>query len=181
MAERRNSTLVECARSMLYQQSVPQFFWAEADLLHFESGLPRPQRHMKCGMAEGLIKDILGCSEPTLFYAHVPAQQRSKLDATSTECCMLGYSSVSKAYRLFDLTSKKIIESGDVHFYELKKCNWTSWYNTEIDKSFEPESNLQKFLMKEPPVIEDVREIEVDDEEYSEDDDYAPIERRTRS
>lgn len=49
---------------------------------------------------------------------------RKKLDKRSTKCVLLGVSEVSKAYRLFDPITHKIIISKDVIFDEADKWNW---------------------------------------------------------
>lgn len=52
---------------------------------------------------------------------HIPKEKRSKLEPKSVECIFLGYSSVSKAYRLYNNETKKIIVSRDVIFFEDKR------------------------------------------------------------
>lgn len=47
-------------------------------------------------------------------YAHVPKEQRKKLDDKGVKCIFIGYSSKSKAYSLYDPIDKKIIISRDV-------------------------------------------------------------------
>lgn len=47
-----------------------------------------------------------------------------KLDAKSLKCVLLGVSEESKAYRLFDPISKKIIVSRDVVFEEDQEWSW---------------------------------------------------------
>jgi hypothetical protein len=59
-----------------------------------------------------------------LAHVHVPDQRRIKLDDKSILCVLLGVSDESKAYRLFDPVSKKIIVSRDVVFEETKGWNW---------------------------------------------------------
>ena len=51
-------------------------------------------------------------------YAHVPKEQRKKMDDKGVKCIFIGYSSESKAYRLYDPITKKIIISRDVEFIE---------------------------------------------------------------
>lgn len=57
-------------------------------------------------------------------HVHVPDQNRSKLDDKSVKCVLLGVSDESKAYRLFDPVSKKIIVSRNVVFEENESWNW---------------------------------------------------------
>ena len=57
---------------------------------------------------------MFGC----VAYAHVPKEQRKKLDDKGVKCIFTGYSSKSKAYRLYDPINKKIIISRDVEFLE---------------------------------------------------------------
>lgn len=63
---------------------------------------------------------IFGC----IAYAHVPESQRRKLDNRSAKCVVLGVSEESKAYKLFDPMTRKVIVSRDVVFDEAKKWNW---------------------------------------------------------
>ena len=56
-------------------------------------------------------------------YAHVPKEQRKKLDNKGVKCIFIGYSSESKAYRLYDPLNNKMILSRDVEFLENQ-----SWY-----------------------------------------------------
>jgi len=58
----------------------------------------------------------LGC----LAHVHVPNATRGKLDDTSFLCILLGVSSESKAYRLFDPKTKRIVVSKYVLFEEEK-------------------------------------------------------------
>ena len=59
---------------------------------------------------------VFGC----LAHVHVPDQIRIKLDNKNTQCVLLGVSDESKAYRLIEPFSKKIIVSRDVVFEEHK-------------------------------------------------------------
>ena len=51
---------------------------------------------------------------------HIPKEKRRKLDPKSVECIMVGYSSESKAYRLFNPQTENVIISRDVVFLEKK-------------------------------------------------------------
>jgi hypothetical protein len=51
-------------------------------------------------------------------YAHVPKELRRKLDDRSEKCIFLGYNDQSKAYKLYNPVTKKVIISRDVEFKE---------------------------------------------------------------
>jgi hypothetical protein len=51
-----------------------------------------------------------------LAHAHIPDQKRSKLDDKIKKFVLMGVSDKSKAYKLYDPISKKIIISKDVIF-----------------------------------------------------------------
>jgi hypothetical protein len=63
---------------------------------------------------------VFGC----LAFVHVPDVNRKKLDSRITKCVLLGVSEESKAYKLYDPASKRIIVSGDVVFEESKGWEW---------------------------------------------------------
>ncbi|KAG7527891.1 hypothetical protein ISN45_Un206g000010 [Arabidopsis thaliana x Arabidopsis arenosa] len=48
----------------------------------------------------------------------VPGEQRNKLDAKSTRCMFLGYSTTQKGYKCYDPTSNRTFVSRDVKFLE---------------------------------------------------------------
>lgn len=64
---------------------------------------------------------IFGC----IAYAHVPDEKRKKLDDNSEKCVFLGVSEHSKAYKLFNPFTKKIVISREVVFDEESMWNWT--------------------------------------------------------
>ena len=42
-------------------------------------------------------------------YAHIPKDERSKLENKATKCCFLGYGSVTKGYKMYDVESKSCL------------------------------------------------------------------------
>ena len=58
----------------------------------------------------------------------MPDNKRTKLDDKSFSCVLLGISEESKAYRLYDHISQKIIISRDVVFEENKNWDWDKKY-----------------------------------------------------
>ncbi|KAK3725314.1 hypothetical protein QZH41_002591 [Actinostola sp. cb2023] len=123
VAERLNRTLVESVRSMLVQAKLPQKFWVEAlntaVYLHNRS----PTRSLE-GLTPyeawtGSKPDVsnlkcFGCTA----YAHIPKDERKKLDPKARKCVFLGYGTDTKAYRLFDVERQRVIYSRDVKFDE---------------------------------------------------------------
>ena len=59
---------------------------------------------------------VFGCDA----YAHIPKDERTKFDAKTRKCIMVGYGMVTKGYRLYDI-KEKILRSRDVHFNESAK------------------------------------------------------------
>ncbi|GAA0182535.1 hypothetical protein LIER_42303 [Lithospermum erythrorhizon] len=57
---------------------------------------------------------VFGC----IAYAHIPKDERTKLDFKSRQCVFLSYGDEKIGYKLYDLTNKKIIRSRDVSFRE---------------------------------------------------------------
>ena len=53
---------------------------------------------------------IFGC----VAYTHVPDEFRRKLDNKGEKCIFIGYSDELKAYKLYNLITKKVIINRDV-------------------------------------------------------------------
>ena len=51
-------------------------------------------------------------------YAHVPKQNRKKLDSRTCKCIMVGYMEGTKAYQLWDPSTRSVVTSHDVIFDE---------------------------------------------------------------
>ena len=62
----------------------------------------------------------------------MPDNNRTKLDDKSLSCVLLGVSEESKAYRLYDPTSQRIIISQDVVFEEEMNWDWDKIYEGSI-------------------------------------------------
>ena len=74
-------------------------------------------------------------------YAQVPKEKITKLEEASERCIFIGYSSVSKGYRLYNLKTKKVIISRGVVFYE--KAFW-NWQNDNVGEKIVPTVLLKK-------------------------------------
>ena len=123
VAERMNRTLVEATRAMLINANLPQKFWAEAlstaaylrnrSPTKAVSGMtPHELLTGEKPRVDGLR--VFGCQS----FAHVPKDERKKLDSKSRKCILLGYGATTKGYRLYDPLKKKVFYSRDVIFNE---------------------------------------------------------------
>ena len=129
VVERRNRTLMEMTRSILKAMSVPNYLWGEA-VRHATYLINRvPTRALSNQTPYECLKGrkpsishikIFGC----MAYAKKDAGQLRKLDDRSEAAVHLGIEPGSKAYRLYNPTSKKIIVSRDVIFDEKACWNW---------------------------------------------------------
>lgn len=67
------------------------------------------------GRKPNIIKfKVFGCKA----YAHIPNQKRTKLEMKSTKCIFVGFPENTKAYKLYNTSTKKVIISRDVVFFE---------------------------------------------------------------
>ena len=126
VAERMNRTLVESARCMIHAKDLPYKFWAEAvaTACYVRNRSPTtavdgetPEEAWSKTKPSVEHLRVFGC----VAYAHVPKELRGKLDSKSEKCIFVGYCGESKAYRLYNMKSGKIIKSRDVVFNEASK------------------------------------------------------------
>jgi len=140
VAERMNRTLLECVRAMLSDSTLPKTFWAEAvsTAVYLRNRCPTNAVQDKTPY-EALFGEkpsvdhlkIFGCT----CYAHVPRDQRQKLDPKSIKCVFLGYCSNSKGYKLYDVNKKKILLSRDVIFHESKRVTSKESENSSCENT----------------------------------------------
>ena len=129
VAERKNRTILNMVRSMLKTKSLPKVFWAKAVnwCAHILNMCPTksvknitPEEAWSGYKPNASHLKIFGC----IAYAHIPDEKRKKLDDKGETCIFVGYSNDSKAYRLYNPRSQKLIISRDVVFAEDKAFQW---------------------------------------------------------
>jgi len=129
VAERKNRTIMNMVRSMLSEKRIPKSFWLEVVnwAMHVLNRSPtlavknRTPAEAWNGLKPSVAHfRVFGC----ISHVHVPNHKRVKLDAKSLKCVFLGVSENSKAYRIFDPISQKIIISRDVVFKEDQQWHW---------------------------------------------------------
>jgi hypothetical protein len=62
---------------------------------------------------------VFGCKD----FAHIPKENRKKLDFKSIKCIFIGYCYEFNAYKLFDPSTHKVFVSRDVLFHEQETKN----------------------------------------------------------
>lgn len=150
VAERKNRTLVEMARCLMIQSGLSPSFWAEAILTanHIRNRCPSQSLD-----GETPFKIWIG-RNPTVNYfqkfgttAYMleKSNKRGKFDPKSKMCIFIGYSTKSKAYRLWDPKGRKIVCSRDVKF----------------SNSYQPDGKYADFLKNELTKKDDDANIEV--------------------
>jgi hypothetical protein len=128
VVERKNLTLVECARSMMKGKNLSNAFWVEAINIAVYLKNRSPKRCLdnvtpfealygSKPVVHNLI--VFGCKA----FAHIPKENRKKLDAKAIKCIFIGYYSEFKAYKLFDPATHKVFASKDVLFHEQEVGN----------------------------------------------------------
>jgi hypothetical protein len=117
--------IADAVRSMLHDQSFPLYLWVEAcaTVVYLYNRIPH--RILGKMTPEEAFTDrrpnvedirIFGCST----FSHVPSERRTKVDRTAQQGILVGYSEVSKAYRIYILPLRKVVVSKDVRFEEDK-------------------------------------------------------------
>ncbi|CAL5331407.1 unnamed protein product [Camellia sinensis] len=153
VSERKNRTLMEMTRCLLHEKGLQKKFWAEAanTAIFLLNRLPTRALKRKTpfeawyGYKPSLHNfKVFGC----LCFSYVPQVKRDKLDKKAEPGVFIGYSNISKAYRVFHPQTGKILISRDVTFMENEQWNWD---DGEKDQFLE---NLQPFEdnVDDPPV-----------------------------
>ncbi|KAM0017117.1 putative RNA-directed DNA polymerase [Helianthus debilis subsp. tardiflorus] len=121
VAERRNRTLIEAARTMLADSKLPSFFWAEAvsTACYIQNHALVNKRHMKTPyeILEGHKPSvshfrIFGCPCVLLLM-----DSNGKFEVKGDECYFVGYAKGS-AYRVYNKVTKKVVESCNIEWLE---------------------------------------------------------------
>ncbi|RVW97635.1 Retrovirus-related Pol polyprotein from transposon TNT 1-94 [Vitis vinifera] len=137
VAEHKNRTIMNMVRSMLSRKKLPKIFWPEA----VNWAMHVLNRSPTFAIQNKTLEEAWGKLKPSVDYfrvfrcishVHVPDSKRTKLDNKSFSCVLLGVTEESKAYKLYDPISQKIIISRDVVFEEDKNWDWDKKYEEAI-------------------------------------------------
>ena len=132
-------------RCMLHEKDLPKRFWGKAadivlclenqisskavkDLIPFEVwyGYKPSLKFLR----------VFGC----LCFTYIPQVMRDKLDKKIESGIFIGYSPISKAYRVFQPHTSRVIGRRDVHFVGNEQWNWEEM--TKVNKISNAPNNL---------------------------------------
>ncbi|CAL9017645.1 unnamed protein product [Prunus brigantina] len=127
VSERKNRQLLEVARSLMLDMSVPHHLWGHAVLsaaylinrtpsrvLDFKTPHDVFGDHVSPVSVSKLPPKVFGC----VAYVHVYSHQRSKLDPCALRCVFIGYSSTQKGYKCYHPPTQKVHVTLDMTFHE---------------------------------------------------------------
>ncbi|GJU96285.1 retrovirus-related pol polyprotein from transposon TNT 1-94 [Tanacetum coccineum] len=134
VVKRQNRILVEAARTMLSASKLPLFCWAEAiaTVCYTQNRSIIIPTHKK--MAYHIINDrkplikhlhIFGCT----CYLTRDGENLDKMKEKGNPCILVGYSTQSKGYRVYNKRTRLIVESIHLRFNEIKEMAKTSVAN----------------------------------------------------
>ncbi|WVZ90697.1 hypothetical protein U9M48_036977 [Paspalum notatum var. saurae] len=121
VVERKNRTLVEMVRTILDEHRTPRRFWAEAV-------------NTTCYIANRIfLRAFLGKTSYELRFGRQPSikhlcfvlKKTGHLDKFESRCLdgiFLGYASSSRAFRVWILEAKQVVETCEVSFDETMPC-----------------------------------------------------------
>nr|GEU57460.1 hypothetical protein [Tanacetum cinerariifolium] len=124
VVERRNRTLVEAARTMLSTAKVPLFFWVEA----IATTCFTQNRSLVIPHHEKTPYHIINERKPLVKFFHIfgslcyivrDDENLDKMKEKGDACIFVGYSTQSRAYRVFNKRTRVIVEIIHVNFDEL--------------------------------------------------------------
>ena len=127
VAERKNRTLLEMARALIFDTHVPVHFWPEAiatvtyltnrlptKILQFQTPLSTLNTFTPVPSSHSLPPRIFGC----VVYVHLPSRTRTKFEPRAVKCVFLGYGTTQKGYRCYDPIHYKLYTTMDCDFFE---------------------------------------------------------------
>ncbi|GJW48821.1 retrovirus-related pol polyprotein from transposon TNT 1-94 [Tanacetum coccineum] len=134
VVERRNRTLVEAARTMLSASKLPVFFWAEA----ISTACYTQNRSIIILTHKKTAYHIINDRKPLIKHLYIfcctcyltrDGENLDKMKEKGDPCILVGYSTQSKGYRVYNKRTRLIVESIHLKFNEIKEMSETSVAN----------------------------------------------------
>ncbi|GJT80671.1 retrovirus-related pol polyprotein from transposon TNT 1-94 [Tanacetum coccineum] len=126
VVERQNRTLVEAARTMLSAFKLPLSFWAEA----VATACYTQNRSIIISTHGKTAYHIINDRKPSIKHLHIfgcicyitrDGENLDKMKEKGDPCVMVGYSTQSKGYRVYNKRTRLIVESIHIKFDEIKE------------------------------------------------------------
>ncbi|GJV45659.1 retrovirus-related pol polyprotein from transposon TNT 1-94 [Tanacetum coccineum] len=159
VVERRNRTLVEAAQTMLSAAKVPLFFWAKAIAIACFT----QNRSLVIPRHEKTPYHIINGRKPSVNFFHIfsslcyivrDGENLDKMKEKGDACIFVGYSTQSRAYRVFNKRTRVIIEIIHVNFDELP----------EMASDHTKDHPLEQVIGNPSQSIRTRRQLEINDE-----------------
>ncbi|GJV69600.1 retrovirus-related pol polyprotein from transposon TNT 1-94 [Tanacetum coccineum] len=134
VVERQNRTLVKAARTMLSASKLPLFFWAEA----ITTACYNQNRSIIISTHEKTAYHIINDRKPSIRHLHIfgctcyltrDDENLDKMKEKGDPCILVGYSTQTKGYRVYNKRTRLIVESIHLRFDEIKEMSETSVAN----------------------------------------------------
>jgi transposase InsO family protein len=119
LAERKNRTLVETARCLCYQSSLPIYLWSEAIRAACYLLNRRPTKALGMKTPEEIFtRKTPDISNLRIFgtkvFVSIHKHRRTKMEAKASTCILLGIDDLTKGYRCYCPITKCILISRDI-------------------------------------------------------------------
>nr|GEZ29837.1 retrovirus-related Pol polyprotein from transposon TNT 1-94 [Tanacetum cinerariifolium] len=153
VVERRNHTLVEAARTILLASKIPLFFWAEA----IATACYSQNRSIIIPTREKTAYHIINDKKPSIKHFHIfgctcyltrDGENLDKIKVKGDPYILVGYSTQSNGYRVYNKRTRLIVESIHLKFDEIKEMSETeNESSSPIDnckqRDTPPKTNIQ--------------------------------------
>ncbi|GJS20320.1 retrovirus-related pol polyprotein from transposon TNT 1-94, partial [Tanacetum coccineum] len=129
VVKRQNCTLVEAARTMLSASKLPLSFWVES----FTTACYTQNRSIIISTHGKTAYHIINDRKPSIKNLHIfgcicyitkDGENLDKMKEKGDPCIMVGYSTQSKGYRVYNKRTRLIVESIHIKFDEIKVSNY---------------------------------------------------------
>lgn len=170
VAERKNRTLVEAAKSMLLDAGLDKRFWAEAVL----TAAYLQNRMVSRSIDKTPLKLFTG-QRPDLshvrafgakVYSHIPKEKRRKLDDKAQEGVLVGYHGGTAGYRILDPATDEIWISRSVKVIESEHTNQKGCQEEKEVQAQPPTRTLEYGSCEDPTQDKESSGDENVDEEF---------------
>nr|GEV48340.1 hypothetical protein [Tanacetum cinerariifolium] len=134
VVERQNRTLVEAARMMLSASQLPLFFWTEA----IATACYTQNRSIIIPTHDKTPYHIINDRKPSIKHLHIfgcicyitrDGEKLDKQKEKGDQCILVGYSTQSKGYQVYNKRTRMIVESVHIRFDKIKEVSETSVAN----------------------------------------------------